>query len=111
MHATISAAPGLTLDGIVIVTTKVPSERTPIGLLTRRCRFVPWRMANDAGLARSKPPPEMVNGPPILAVLVEIVIDGRVAPGEGLGDGSTSAAVTWSTVSTGQEPFQQRRTM
>src|SRR5450759_3155986 len=110
MHATISAAPGLTLDGIVTVTTKVPSERTSIGLLTRRCRFAPWRMATVAGLALSKRPPEMVKVPAIVAVLVGSVIDGLVAPGEGLGDGKTSAAVTWSTVSTGQEPFQQRRT-
>ena len=111
MHATISAAPGLTLDGMVTVTTKVPSKRTSRGLLTRRCRFVPWRMATVAGLARSKPSPEMVNGLPILAVLVEIVIAGRVALGDGLGDGITRAAITWRTVSTGQEPFQQRRTM
>src|SRR5450759_2547757 len=67
-------------------------------------------MATVAGLLVSKPRPEMVIVSPILTVPLDNVIEGRVAGvdvGEGLGDGS--AAVTWSTVSSWQEPFQQSR--
>jgi hypothetical protein len=71
-------------------------------------------MAIVASLPESKSRPEIVTGPPILAEVVDRVIDGRVAGDalgvdEGIGEGS--ALVTWSSVSTGQEPFQQICTM
>jgi hypothetical protein len=71
-------------------------------------------MATVAVLLVSKFCPEIRNGPPILTVVIDNVIEGRgagvgIGVGEGLGDGS--AAVTWRMASSGQEPFQQICTM
>ncbi len=95
------------------MTTKVPSERTSMGVLTSRCRVVLWKMATVAGLPLSKLRPEMVNGPPILTVDADSVMEGRVATGVavGVGDGRAMGAVTTIVVWAWHAPPQQMLTV